>query len=261
MSRGRATQIALGVYTFVVLVFLYVPIVPPLLLSLRTSSQSGPTWDAYTQIGQNSVLVSSIQTSVELGVMTAIVTPILALLAARGLRELGAVRPILLLMLMPLFIPGVSMGLASAFFFQQFGITPSLWTMLSVQVLWALPFAFLIILTVMTTFDPVYLEAAYVHGASRLRAFLDVELPLIGGGVFGAAIFSLILSINETVRTQLVQGARNTMQTYVWSTYLQIGLSPTIYALMTLLILGTLVFVMALLLVSIRRMHHLASAT
>ena len=91
----------------------------------------------------------------------------------------------------------------------------------------------------MAGFDPLYLEAAYTAGADRWRAFRDVELPLIRPGVLGAATFSLILSLNETVRTALVQGPLNTVQTYIWSTYLQVGLSPTLHALMSLLILLT----------------------
>ena len=78
-----------------------------------------------------------------------------------------------------------------------------------------------------------------MSGAGRWRAFRDVELPLIWPGITGAATFSLILSFNETVRTALVQGPLNTVQTYIWSTYKQVGLSPTLYALMSLLILLT----------------------
>ena len=132
MRQSRTLQAALSVYTLLVLVFLYVPIIPPLVLSLHAPDGSGTTLESYTQIGQNPVLVSSIQTTLLLGILTAVITSLLALLAARAVRELGAARPILLLILLPLFIPGVSMGLASAFFFQQLGITPSLWTMLSV---------------------------------------------------------------------------------------------------------------------------------
>jgi ABC-type spermidine/putrescine transport system permease subunit II len=159
----------------------------------------------------------------------------------------------MMLMLLPLFIPAVSMGLAVAFFFRQLGIPPSLLTITLVHVLWALPFAFLIVLTVMSTFDPIYLEAAYVQGANRFRAFLDIELPLIWPGIFGAAVFSVILSFNETVRTALVQGRYNTVQTYIWSTYLQVGLSPTLYALMSLLIVLTLVLVGVLFVLRRRR--------
>jgi ABC-type spermidine/putrescine transport system permease subunit II len=82
-----------------------------------------------------------------------------------------------------------------------------------------------------------------MHGASRWRAFRDIELPLIWPGIAGAATFSMILSFNETIRTALVQGPLNTVQTYIWSNYKQVGLSPTLYALMTLLIAVTLVLV------------------
>lgn len=231
-------------YVAVVLGLLYAPLAPPLLFSLE-----GGDLRWYGEIWQNPVLVGSIQTSLVLALLTALAAPPLALLAAMAVREWRWPRAIVLMILLPLFIPGVSLGLASAFFFRVLGVAPSLWTILVVHVLWALPFAFLIVLTAMATFDPAYLEAAYVLGAGRLRAFLDVELPLIGRGVAGAALFSAILSLNETVRTTLVQGPLNTVQTYIWSTYLQVGLAPTLHALMSLLIGATLVLVLAVLLV------------
>lgn len=259
MRSGRADRLAFWGYAVGVLVFLYLPLVPPLLFSV---SAEGPgselrafTLRWYAEIWRNPLLVGAMRTSALLAVLTGLFTPPLALLAAMAVRELRAPRAVLLLVLLPLFIPGVSLGLAEAFFFRLLGVTPSLWTILLVHVLWSLPFAFLIVLTAMATFDPVYLEAAYVHGAGRLRAFLDVELPLIRPGILGAAIFSAILSLNETIRTSLVQGPLNTVQTYIWSTYLQVGLSPTLYALMSLLIVLTLLLVAAVLFVSLRRLR------
>jgi ABC-type spermidine/putrescine transport system permease subunit II len=176
-----------------------------------------------------------------------------------AIRELRAPRLILLIVLLPLFIPGVSAGLATALFFREVGIPPSLATIAIVQVVWALPFATLIILIAMTGFDPVYLEAAAVTGANRLRAFLDVELPLIRQGIVGAATFSLILSFNETVRTSVVQGGYNTVQTYIWATYKQVGLSPALYALMSLLIVATLILVAAFVIAGARRSRAAAN--
>ena len=69
----------------------------------------------------------------------------------------------------------------------------------------------------------------------------------------GYATFSVILSFNETVRTSLVQGPLNTVQTYIWSRYLQVGLSPETYALMSLLILITLVLIAGLLFFNLRK--------
>ena len=65
---------------------------------------------------------------------------------------------------------------------------------------------------------------------------MNIELPHIRPGLGGAAAFAL----NETVRTSIVQGRHNTLQTYLWAQYKQVELGPTLYALMTLLILVTL---------------------
>jgi ABC-type spermidine/putrescine transport system permease subunit II len=113
-----------------------------------------------------------------------------------------------------------------------------------------LPFATLIILTVMAAFDPTYLEAAYVAGAGKWQAFRDIEFPLIAPGIYGAASFSLTISINETIRTSVVQGPWNTIPTYIWSTYKQVGLSPVLYALMGLIIISTIVMALSYLILT-----------
>lgn len=246
MSNGATLRRHWPMWAFIALVmaFLYLPLLPPLVFSLASDAQqAGWTWRWYGEMWRNPLLVGALKTTLVVAAVVAVVTTLLGLLAALAIRELGIPRFTLLLMLLPLFIPGVSMGLATAFLFRIIGISPSLLSIVIVQVLWALPFATLVIVTVMSTFDPVYLEAAYMSGAGRWRAFRDVELPLIAPGVLGAASFSLILSFNETIRTSAVQGPYNTVQTYIWSTYKQVGLSPTLFALMSLIIVLTLALV------------------
>ncbi len=242
MTAGILRRGTAWLFVGLALLFLYAPLVPPLMFSVSGDGvPQGLTLRWYAEMWRNPILVGSMRTSGLIAFVAGLATPPLALLAAMAVRELKAPRAITLLVLLPLFIPAVSMGLAMAFLFRLLGIPPSFWTIAMVHVMWALPFAFLIVLTVMATFDPMYLEAAYVLGAGRWRAFRDIELPLIWPGVSGAAIFSMILSFNETVRTAMVQGPHNTVQTYIWSTFLQVGLSPTLYALMSLIILLTLV--------------------
>ena len=256
MKRRRLGGVLAWTGLLVVVGLLYLPLLPPLATSVsptgRQPDLSEPTLRWYAALPDNPTLVGSIETSVKVAAIAGLVTPLLALGAAMAVRELRRPRLVVLLLLAPLFIPGVSLGLANAFLFQQLGIVPSLFTITTIHVLWALPFAFLIVLTAMATFDPVYLEAAWVHGANRLRAFLTVELPLVWPGILGASTFSVILSFNETVRTGLVQGPLNTVQTYIWSRYLQVGLTPSIYALMSLMILLTLLLIAAMLLFNLR---------
>jgi ABC-type spermidine/putrescine transport system permease subunit II len=257
MGRGRTLRShgLVWLYVGLTLLFIYLPLGPPLLFSVG-AGEAGTgtlTFSRYLEMWRNPVLTGAIITSLAVGAIVAVIAPLLGIGAAMAIRELRAPRLILMLMLMPLFIPGVSAGLATALFFRELAIPPSLVTIAVVQVVWALPFATLIILIAMSSFDPVYLEAASVTGANRWRAFLDIELPLIRSGILGAATFSLILSFNETIRTSMVQGGYNTVQTYIWATYRQVGLSPALYALMSLLIVLTFILVAAFVIAGGRR--------
>lgn len=226
----------------VVLVFLYLPLVPPVLNSLAPGSDTG-LFGHYRAITQSSILMEGIKKTWVLGVLTALITPLFALAIAAAIRAWKVPRLLVGLILIPLFVPGVSMGVATALFFRLLGLDPSLLTMTIVHVLWALPFSTLLLLTIMASYDRVYTEAAYMLGASPWHAFFEIELPQIHQGLLGASIFALILSFNETIRTSLVQGGHNTVQTYIWSQYQQVGLSGTLYALMTLLIILTLLLI------------------
>ena len=225
------------------LAFLYLPLISPAIRSFGRIPDGGGIFSNYRAIFEDQLLVQGIYNTMIIGGFVAVITPALALAIAQALRSWRRPRLILSLVLLPLFIPGVSMGVATALFFQVLGLNASLATMIVVQVIWALPFATLVILTVMSSFDEVFLEAGQMLGANRWQAFWEIEFPQIWQGVLGGAIFSLILSFTETIRTSSVQGGQNTVQTYLWSQYQQVGLSPNLYALMTGLIVLTLVLV------------------
>jgi putative spermidine/putrescine transport system permease protein/spermidine/putrescine transport system permease protein len=229
-----------------VLGFLYAPLLPPLLLAVRDSTTGNITLQNFGTIHSDPTLVGALTNSVLLAAIVGVAAPLLGLAAAQAVRYFGVPRLIVTVILLPLFIPGVSMGVSSSLFFNLTGFEPSLLTMATVQTLWALPFAFLIILTVMAGFDTLYLEAAYTCGANRTQAFWDIEVPQIAPGISGAATFSVILSFNETVRTAVVQGGNNTVQTFIWSRYQQVGLTPNMYALMTIIIAITLLLILVL---------------
>jgi spermidine/putrescine transport system permease protein len=237
----------------IVLLFLYAPLLPPIVRSFQGATAETGLFRHYAAILADGRLMAAAQVSLTVGLLVAIISPLLALLAAEAVRVWRIPRLVLLVLLVPLFVPGISMGVATALFFQTLGVAPSLATITAVQVIWALPFAFLIIMVVLATFDPVYREAAHMCGANRLQAFWEVELPQIHPGLLGAAIFSLILSFNETIRTSVVQGGRNTVQTYLWAQYQQVGLSPNLYALMAVVTGTTLLLIGLLALIDRRR--------
>lgn len=69
----------------VVLVFLYLPLVPPVLNSLAPGSDTG-LFGHYRAITQSSILMEGIQKTWVLGVLTALITPLFALAIAAAIR-------------------------------------------------------------------------------------------------------------------------------------------------------------------------------
>jgi ABC-type spermidine/putrescine transport system permease subunit II len=265
MWASRTSNAALAAITAAVLIFLYAPLIYPLFVAMTDYSAATRTSEFtlkwFGKAATTPIIVQSAWNTALAALATALVTPVFAVAGALAVREFRTKRTIVILFILPLFIPGVSMGLSTAFFFKALGIPASMPTIIAVHILWALPFAFLIVLTAMSSFNTVLLEAAYLSGANAWRAFRDVELPHLRPAIASSAIFAAIISFNETVRTSLVQGPYNTIQTYIWSTFLQVGLSPALFAVMATLILVTLILVGFLIVASVRSARTIEAET
>ena len=234
-----------AVFTALIIGVLLLPLLYLIPISLHPQGLSRmptePTLKWYWQMFSDERLIAAFTKSVELGILTSLVTTPLAFLGAMGTRKVARRNLVIGAFLLPIFMPGISVGLGLAVYFQFLDVGLSRWTMLVGHVLWAFPFAYIVVLTSLATFDPHLKEAAYDLGADEFRAFFDVEYPHIKPGILGAAIFSFTLSFNEFSRTVLLRGATDTLPTYVWGRFQSIGLDPTIYAVSGLTIVISVV--------------------
>ena len=94
----------------------------------------------------------------------------------------------------------------------------------------ALPFAFTISLVSLSVVRPSMVAAARDLGASYWRAFRDITLPLVRGGIASTFVFSFLLSFNEYARAYYLVGRQNTLPLAMFGA-MNSGTSPTIYAL------------------------------
>ena len=95
----------------------------------------------------------------------------------------------------------VSLGLVRAYFLIDV-IYENLWFLiLMAHVLVAYPFSMRAISNALARVDPDLLDAAKSLGASDLKTFLKVELPIIAPGIIVASIFSFAISIGEMAAT------------------------------------------------------------
>src|SRR5437867_3416390 len=167
---------------FVGFFVLYI-LMPPLLLVAVSFEPSGIVrvntgfslrW--YDKMINSRGLMDALFKSILLAFLTTAVTTVLALQAALGYRKARFKTLIIAIMILPIFLPGIIQGFSLSLLLTEFlGLQRSLWTELVGHVLWALPFAFLVILTSMSVVKRETVLAAMDLGANEWRAFRDIE--------------------------------------------------------------------------------------
>ena len=81
------------------------------------------------------------------------------------------------------------------------GLTPSWITITIGHLLWTLPFAAVVSLIGLSTVKPSTIAAARDLGASPIRAFVDITLPLMRANLISSFVFAFLLSQHPNRKT------------------------------------------------------------
>ena len=259
---GRKLQRVLGVFFCGFLVLMYGPTLLMTLLSFQgsrgltafpTSGIFSTYWyDILINDSTQQALRDAIVVSLKLSALVCIITAVLSLMLGMAFRErFRGSTAIFYLVLLSLMTPGLLLSLGTTLLTSYLGRDVSLYTTaLGVQVVWALPFGFLVMLTVFNRYDARAEEAARDLGASAIRTFREVTLPIVWVGVFGAALFGFTLAWNEFERTYLVTGPVSTLPTELYNVMTASVFQPYIFALGVLTTLFSFVLIALFLVVS-----------
>jgi ABC-type spermidine/putrescine transport system permease subunit II len=176
------------------------------------------------------------------------VTAVTATLVGRALPHSPRAGTLVLLAVLPLFIPGMSMGAAQFIFLRpMLGLTLGFWSIFLGHVVWAFPFSLLIVLVLTTRFDSRLVEAAADLGASGWRTFWDIEFPILRPGIVGAGTFGFLISFNEVQRSIFLRGTATTMPIWNWEmASSQQSQVPVIFSLETIVLAVVLPLLAAL---------------
>jgi putative spermidine/putrescine transport system permease protein len=147
----------------------------------------------------------SLWLSLAAGAIVALFGFSLSMAFRRRWRLKGDVATFFILML-ALMTPAFLVGLGNQLLWRFLGETPSLWyTALGANVIWGIPFSFLVMLAVWNRYDRHIEEAARDLGANSVTTFREVTLPLVWTGLFGSFLFGFTLTWNDFDRTILLQ--------------------------------------------------------
>ena len=233
------------------------------------------TFEWYAIVLGDKILVASLEWTAYLAVGAVATAVPMGLLAAKFYKRTRHKVGFVTLMLLPLFVPADIMGSSLLVYFKNLrrsfewlsdalGVTwfqgwfeLGFMTAWIGQVLYTVPYAFVIILITMSRYRNQQTEAARGCGASAWQAFWQVEFPQIRVGVFSSCAFVAILSFNEAPRTALLKGGFDTFSNVLVAQMLNIGMSEESYAMAGIMSLLSIAVIGSILIYTMARTEHL----
>ena len=237
------SNIAWRVFAALVAAFLAAPLALVILFSFNQSAltslpMTGFTFDWYRKLFALGSFWPALSNSLIVAGFTALLSVVFGTAAALALTRLTPriVAILVGLVSIPMMLPALIIGVAlMSYFVRTLGMPLGLPTVVIGHLVIAQPFVILIVLSRLATFDWAVVDSARDLGASPLRAFFTVTLPIIRPTIIGAALIALSISLDDFVITFFTIGGGNTLPTLVWG-MVRTSLDPTINAIATLLI-------------------------
>ena len=239
---------AAKIYTALIFLFLFAPIIILLVFSFNSSNSlsvfEGFSLYWYKELFHDTNTLGALKNTLVLALAASILSTIMGTAAAVGINKLrnkalqntyNTVTNIP--MTNPDIITGISLMLMFVFAGRLMGLSTSLnfWTMLIAHITFCLPYVILQVLPKLRQMDKALPEAAMDLGCTPFRAFLKVELPEILPGVLSGMIMAFTLSLDDFVISYFTAGnGFETLPIRIYSMTKK-TVTPKMYALATII--------------------------
>ena len=248
MKRKEKKKMGAGSIIFMALVylFLYMPVFVIILFSFNKNNTNmvfdGFTLKWYLEVFQGDSLLKNFWLSIELALVSMVISVVLGTLATIGLYryEFKLKKFINGLLYVPIVIPELVIGLASLASFSKMGMTMGFATMVFAHVTFCLPFVIITLRSRIANFDGSIEEAAMDLGANQWHTLKRVTIPMLTPGIISGALLSITLSIDDVIISYFVSGAGDI--TFPIKVYGMVSkITTNVYVISTLMIVGIVV--------------------
>ncbi len=241
-------------YVWLVLAFLYAPIILLVVYSFNSSTVIGHwskdwTFDLYKDLFNSSDLMTTVFNTLLLAFLSSILSTILGTMGAIGIfyskkRTSGVLSTVTQIPVINAeIVTAISIALVCSMF--AFGRTYA--SLLIGHVVLTFPFVVLNITPKLKQMDPNLYEAAMDLGATPTKALFKVIIPEILPGIFSGFLIATTLSLDDYIITTFTKPATfETISTYVFDAYAKGGRSsdvPALRALSTIIFAVIIIFV------------------
>ena len=253
-TRFNITSIVLG------FAFLYLPIVLLIIFSFNESKLvtvwAGFSTKWYVALLSNQGLIDAAWVTLRVGLISATVATVFGTLAALALTRYTRYRGRILfsgMVFAPLVMPEVITGLSLLLLFVAMGLDRGFLTITLAHVTFAMCFVAVVVQSRLVSFDRSLEEAAMDLGATPVRTFFQVTLPIIMPAIISGWMLAFTLSLDDLVISSFTTGPGATTLPMKIYSQVRLGVTPEINAVCTLLIAVVSVGVIAASIVNKRR--------
>ena len=202
----------------------------------------------YREIIDNPNWMLAVRNSFFIGIVATLLSVALGTLAAVGMTSpyMPARRLIMAIMLSPMIVPVIIIAAGMFFAFSRFDLVGTFTGLIIAHTVLGIPFVLISVSATLSGFDTSLYRAALNLGASPMRAFRDVTMPLIRPGVISGGLFAFVTSFDEVVMVIFLAGpGQRTIPRQMFAG-LREQINPTILAIATALIVVSILFLVSI---------------
>jgi spermidine/putrescine transport system permease protein len=250
---GRTGKTLLSSYFGLLVLFLYAPLVVLLVFAFNSGTiPSLPIKSFSTKwfgtAFSDTPLIQALIRSAVIAVINGFAATLLGTMAAVTLaRKRLALRGVVMtLVLLPLVVPYIVLAVGLVVLLHELGITTSLGAVLAGHVVISLPYSVLVILPRLRTLDSSVVEAASDLGASELKAFALVTLPLLAPAMLSSFLIAFTVSFDEfAIASFLAPPGSPTYPVYLYAGARTPALLPEVIAIGSIVIAISIAVIIA----------------
>ncbi len=238
-----------NIYLAVIMIIMYLPLVFVVVFSFNesklTAAWTGFSLKWYQTLWHNEGLREALWNSIVLGILSCGVSAVIGTIGAIGMARVnykskGIVEYISTL---PIMIPEIILGMVFLAFFSLLNLPFGMTTLVIAHTTFCIPYIFMMVKARLVGIDKSIAEAARDLGATQVRTFFDITLPLIMPAVMSGCLLAFAMSFDDVVISIFVNGPKlNTLPIKIY-TQLKTGVTPEINALCTVILI-TVIFLL-----------------
>ena len=243
----RHTRVLMSVIYWAFVVYLFVPLMLMVLMGFKDSKFIGfpiNSWTInwYLGVFQSAEVIDVVLYSMAIAIASTLLSLAIGTWIALllGPNRFFGRAFLFALTCLPAVIPGIISAISLRIYARLLEIDSGMLAIILGHTVHNVPFVALVVMARLSTLPQSQIEAARDLGADEAVTFMRITLPYLKPALIGAAVFCMLLSFDDFVRSFFLGGYEPTLPVLIFAK-LRSGMSPEINAMSTVALVLTAV--------------------